>query len=431
MKSQSVQKILRAGSGCKSNTRLALAGLAIMLLLPVISLAAPAADDVVSQARTLAYSGRDHRPQALALLKDHLAQDPTDSEARVLYGVVLSWQGQYDEAREQLKQVLTASPDHADALPALINVELWSGHPNSAEQLAHDALIRKPDQVNLMIAEAHALDNMNHPKEALALLDRALKLDPNNNDAKVMRRRITITSQKFEVLVNHSYDWFSDGRDGQHETSVSMSVPAFNPFSTVVGRINRADRFGTTSYQSEMDLYPRFRPGTYGYFNIGYSADEHLYPSYRVGAELFQSLPRGFEASGGYRHLEFTSGGVDIYTFSLAKYFHNWLFTGRGFVTPGDPGTSGTALLSARYFLGSEGLHDYLEFRYSVGASPAQATTALDIEVLASSRYTAVFDKRLATHWLAEITGSIANSQRVGLSDLRQYEFQGYIFYRF
>jgi YaiO family outer membrane protein len=243
-----------------------------------------------------------------------------------------------------------------------------------------------------------------------------------------MRRRITVTSQKFEVLVNHTYDWFSDGRNGQHETSVSMSGPT--GFGSVVARVNRADRFDLVSYQEEVDFYPHFRAGTYGYLNVGYSADNNLYPVYRVGAELFQSLPNGFEASGGYRHLEFTSG-VDIYTFSLAKYWRNFLFTGRGFVVPGSPGTSGTGLFSVRYFLGAEGLHDFLEFRYSHGASPAEATTTLNVEVLSSSKYSAVFDKRLATHWLAEVSGSIAQNQQLGLSHLRQYEFQGYIFYRF
>jgi hypothetical protein len=122
---------------------------------------------------------------------------------------------------------------------------------------------------------------------------------------------------------------------------------------------------------------------------------------------------------------------VDIYTFSLAKYFHNWLFTGRGFVVPGDPGPSGTALFSARYFLGSEGLHDYLEFRYSHGASPALAQTITDIEVLASSRYGVVLDKSLGGRWSALFNGNLAQDQRIGLVHLRQYEVQGGLYFRF
>jgi hypothetical protein len=98
---------------------------------------------------------------------------------------------------------------------------------------------------------------------------------------------------------------------------------------------------------------------------------------------------------------------------------------------PGDPGTSGTALLTARYFLGSEGLHDYVEFRYSHGASPAEAQTTTDIEVLASSRYGVALDKRLASRWSAFFYGNVAQDQRIGLNHLETYEVQGGFYYRF
>lgn len=385
-------------------------------------------EDPVAQARQLAYSGKEHRDEALAILKKHLETEADDSDARVLYGIVLSWQGRYDEAREQLKQVLANNPTHADALPALINVEFWSGHPENAEQLACEALEIKPDNVSLLLLQARALRRMNRNREARAVLDRVLVLDSQNQDARQMRREITTTTLTREFLISHSFDWFSDGRSGQHETTVSLKDST--PYGSLIGRLNRADRFSTTDYQGELDFYPHFRPGTYGYFNVGYSPRGSLYPSYRVGADLYQSLGHGLEISGGYRRLGFTTG-VDIYTFSLAKYFHNWLFTGRGFVVPGDPGTSGTALFSARYFLGSEGLHDYIELRYSHGASPALAQTTQDIEVLSDSRYGVVFDKALGSRWVGTFSGNIGESQRLGLSHLLQYEVQGGLYFRF
>jgi len=384
-------------------------------------------DDPVAHARQLAYSGKEHRDQALMILKEYLKQND-DSDARVLYGIVLSWQGRYDESREQLKQVLAGNPTHADALPALINVEFWSGHPENAEMLAREALVRKPDNIDLLLLQARALRRMNRNREAQAVLDHVLTLDSKNQAARQMRREITTTTLNREVLISHSYDWFSDGRSGQHETSLSMKSPT--PYGSVIGRINRADRFDTTDYQTELDFYPHYRQGTYGYFNVGYSPRGNLYPSYRVGTDLYQSIGHGLEISGGYRRLGFSTG-VDILTFSLAKYFHNWLFTGRGFVVPGDPGTSGTAVFSARYFLGSEGLHDYLEFRYSHGASPAQAQTLQDIEVLSDSRYSIAFDKALGSRWVGSFSGNIGQSQRIGLSHLMQYEVQGGLYFRF
>ena len=384
--------------------------------------------DPVARARQLAYSGKEHREEALAILKTHLEKEADDSDARVLYGLVLSWQGRYDEARVQLRQVLAGNPTHADALPALINVEFWSGHPENAEQLTRDALAIKPDDIQLLLLRARALRKLNRNREARAVLDRVLALDNHNQNARQMRREITVSTLGKEFLVSHTYDWFSDGRSGQHETTVSLKDST--PYGSVIGRINRADRFDTTDYQGEMDFYPHFRSGTYGYLNVGYSPRGSLYPSYRIGGDLYQSLPHGFEISGGYRRLAFTTG-VDIYTFSLAKYFHNWLFTGRGFVVPGDPGASGTALFSARYFLGTEGLHDYVEIRYSHGASPALAQTTQDIEVLADSRYGVVFDKALGTRWAGTFSGNIGQSQRIGLSHLLQYEAQLGLYFRF
>lgn len=400
----------------------------VLALLPCLPRLAKAADDVVAEARQLAYSGKEHREQALALLKQHLDQEPDDNEARVLYGTVLSWQGQYDEARKQLNTVLVNRPNHGDALPALINVEFWSGHPENAEALARSALARQPDQVDMLLVEAKAMIRTNRNADAMSVLNHILTLDPNNQDARRMRRELSITMLKREFYVNHSYDWFSDGRNGQLETTFSLSNPT--PVGSVITRVNRADRFGEVDYQPEIDYYPHIRPGMYADINVGYSVHGNLYPSYKVGADLFQSVGHGFELSGGYRRMDFSSG-VDIYTFAVAKYYGNWLFTGRGFVVPGSPGTSGTALLTARYFFGSEGLHNYLEFRYSHGASPALALTTQDIEVLSSSKYGVVFDKGLGRRWVAAFSTSLSQDQQLGLNHLRQYEVSGFLFYRF
>ena len=374
---------------------------AILVFVPRPALAL-AEEDVLASARRLAYSGREHRDQALALLKDYLDKED-DSDARTLYGTVLSWQGRYDEARVQLKIVLAAHPNHGDALPALLNVE-W------------------------MLAEAKALRKLNREHEATKVLDQILAMDHDNKDAAQMHREITVDSLKQEVQVSHSYDWFSDGRSGQHESVLSFSNPT--PLGSVLARVSRADRFSLVSYQTELEFYPHIRPGTYGFVNVGYSYDANLYPRYRVGADLFHNVGHGYEVSGGYRHLGFT-GGVDIYTFSLAKYYKNFLFTGRGFVTPGAPGTSGTALFSARYFLGNEGLHDYVELRYSRGASPAQARTTEDILVLSSNRWILAYDKVVHNRFSLQFSGGAGQSERAGLANLWQYTLQGALYYRF
>ena len=404
---------------------------AALLVSGARALAASGTDavtDPVSQARQLAYSGKEHRSEALSMLQGHLSQDPADSEARVLYGIVLSWEGRYNESREALKQVLAAKPDHGDAVAALINVELWSGHPGDAEVVARGALTRNPDNPALLLADARSLYRLRRYHEAEGVLDHLLLIAPENDEARRLRREITTTSFTREFSSFETYDWFSDGRNGQSESNFQLRNPT--PFGSLIGIMNRGDRFSEIDYQTEVDFYPRIRPGTYGYLAAGHGLHGTLYPTFNVAADLFQSMPRGFEVSGGYRHLQF-SNPVDIYTFALAKYYHNWLLTGRGFVVPGDPGTSGTGLLSARYFLGSEGLHDYVEFRYSRGASPALASTITNVEILASSSYGAALDKQLGNRLYLYGVGKLSQDQQVNQTHLRQYEVQGGVYFDF
>ena len=77
------------------------------------------------KAREAATSGR--RAEALTMLEAHLDRTPRDVDARLLYGLVLSWEGRYDEARPVLQQVLAQAPAYTDARVALMNVEYLVG----------------------------------------------------------------------------------------------------------------------------------------------------------------------------------------------------------------------------------------------------------------------------------------------------------------
>src|SRR5262245_66086677 len=108
--------------------------LLIVAFIACITAHLDAQDDVLPRAREAATSGR--RAEALTMLETHLAASPRDVDARLLYGLVLSWEGRYDEARTALRQVLDQTPTYMDARVALMNVEHWSGHSAAALDLA-------------------------------------------------------------------------------------------------------------------------------------------------------------------------------------------------------------------------------------------------------------------------------------------------------
>ena len=386
-----------------------------------------AADDPVAQARSLAYSGKEYQEDALRILEQYLVKDPADDDARVFYGTVLSWRAKYVEARDQLSRVLAEHPDHSDALQALINVELWSHDPGRAEELARQGLSADPNNIDLWLARATALRDLGRRREALATIDRVLQLSPANADAKRLRRTISDPIREWEAKLSYSSDWFSDHRSVLQQTSLSLRAPS--PIGPLLATVNRADQYGLTSYQTEIEAYPHLGPRTYGHLEFGYSPDANLYPGYRGSAELFHGVGHGIELSGGYWHLQFDTG-VNVYTFAVGKYCGNWLFTGRGFLTPG-AGMTGTALLSARRFFGGEGRHDFLEFAYSRGSSPALATTISEAQALSSSRFIVTYDKVLGKKWVISGTGFIGQEQQAGVPDLKRYSLQGSVLYRF
>ena len=80
--------------------------------------------DSVADARQLATSG--HRSKAIRILEQHLAARPDDLDARTLLGIVLSWDGQYDRARTELRRVLARDPNNVDAQQALRRIDVWS-----------------------------------------------------------------------------------------------------------------------------------------------------------------------------------------------------------------------------------------------------------------------------------------------------------------
>ena len=395
----------------------------------------PETEYTLTHARALATSG--HRAEALRLLEGRLVQSPDDSDARVLYGIVLSWEGRYDESREQLRRVLAKNPNHGDALPALINVELWSDHPDRAEQIARQALQHMPTNATLLFALARALVARNRNGEAVMTLDRLLALEPGNQQALQMRRRIRETSRQWEVSVDHDYEWFS--RAVQPQREVMLNLKRRTPRGSLIARFSHANRFSSSSNQLEVDFYPSIRPGTYAYLNVGYSPDANLYPRYRFGTDVYQSLKGGFEASMGYRRLAFGSG-VNIYTPSLGNYHGNWYFSARGFLTPGTFLTpsgnstriSRTFILSARRYFGETGLHDFVGIRFGRGSGLAQARSLQDVEVLKSSSVTAEFDKSFGRRWSVNFTGGASLEDRSPvLLHIWHYRADGTLYFRF
>lgn len=318
----------------------------IVLALVVLPATAWAQTDIIAVARTAAGEGR--RVEALTMLERHLAQSPEDVDARLVYGLVLSWEGRYDEARRELQRVLAAAPGYTDARVALTNVELWS-------------------------------------------------------------RRRGASRRGWTANVSYSHDRFSDDRGSWHEQSVSLSRST--PIGSIVVRGTRAARFSLTDEQVDVELYPAFRPGTYAYVGLGVASDAALYPHRRGAFELYQSLGRGVEVSAGYRGLEFEEL-THIYVATLTKYVGPWMATGKVYHAPGrrTPDSTSYHGVVRRYF-GADGT-SFAGLGVGHGLSREEVRSLGDFATIAADSVRAQIDVPVAAGWRLQLEASTSRQQQ-------------------
>jgi YaiO family outer membrane protein len=400
--------------------------LALLLVTPVPCLAAggtSATNDAVSRARAME---KDHRAEALKLLEERLTEDPADSDARTLHGIVLSWEGRYDDARLDLRMVLTAHPGHKDALAALINVELWSDHPAEAEKLARSGLDHDGRNPDLLLLRAKALKAMLKLREAHEAAKIATQIDPGNRGAAVLRESLADSLRPWLLTLTHTSDWFSDGRTPWREDQLALSHAI--PAGKMIARFSDATRFGDGSRQTEIDYYPHLRPGSYAYLNAGYSPDAKLYPRYRAAADIFQSIGHGFEVTAGYRRLAFGTG-VNIYTAAATKYHGNWMLTGRTYLTPDSIGTSHSVQITLRRYFGDG--QSYCTVRGGWGSSPAESNNVTDIGILSSRAFAAEFAHGLSRRLSFLMQGGVSQQDRINITGLYDVTLSANFYFHF
>lgn len=330
----------------------------------------------VERARQLAFSGQ--RGEALAELERRLAESPSDYDARTFYGTVLSWEGRREEARRELQRVLNDRPRNSDALVALGHLELWDRNHDLALTLADQALVVAPARIDAQLLCANALMRLDRRAEAMTVVDRVLEIDPDNETAISLRRALRgAPTNSVSVIYDHTR--FDDARRDWNEAGLSWGHRW--PRVSMIATARHAERFSTDDRQIELEAYPSIRRGTYAYLALALGQEHTLFPRWRVGADLYQSLGRGYEAALGYRHLEFASG-TDIYIASLTRYIRNWMLTGRVFHIPRATGSSMSYHALARLYAGNG--RSYAGLRLSKGFRSEEVRSLNDVEVFDS-----------------------------------------------
>ncbi|MCF7805204.1 MAG: YaiO family outer membrane beta-barrel protein [Candidatus Marinimicrobia bacterium] len=333
-------------------------------------------DSLFAEARDAAFE-QENRELARQLSMRALEISPAYHEIRIFLGRLYAWDSQYEQAEKQLQRVLAADPGNTDARGALLDVYIWSEQYTEVLETARSGLRRNPVNEKFLYSKSLALSKTGEPRQAIITLNTLLQVEPSHERGLTLFKLLQEQQALYEVSLSYRYDRFqsADGpwnlictdqnRDPWH--TVNAEINRRFGFGPAIFRVHQASRFGQNDWQAEFDLYPSIRQGTYAYLNVGFAGAD-LFPEYRFGGELYQSLPKAFEVSLGLRYMKFTASDVAVYTMSAGKYWGNYWLNFRTYLTPKAVSFSRSAIFTARrYFRDAE---NYIGLTFSLGESP-------------------------------------------------------------
>ena len=379
-------------------------------------------DSLFKQARDLAFSGK--RTEARALCGKIIAQSPNYVDAQILAARTFMWDGKYDSARTELNNGLKTHPQYYDAIDASVDCEYYADKNAASLKMCETGLSFNPNDENFMIKKAKNLRAMKQADSAKSVLNQLLTKNPNSDPAKQLLQSIKIENLKNSLSISYSLDYFANNAlDPWHLAYLQYGRKT--SIGKFIVRANVGNRFKTNGTQAEVDYYLTYGKGFFGYWNTGYSPSS-IFSKFRAGGDLYKSLPKGFEASVGFRYLVFTNSNVMIYTPYIGKYIGNYWISLRSYIIPGSTGTSASGnLLIRRYFSDRD---NYISFQIGYGNSPDDTRRNLitgDALRLRSERVRIGFNKKVNDTWIFNVGTAYAHEEYLPLSfrDIFTFDF--------
>jgi YaiO family outer membrane protein len=324
-------------------------------------------DELFIQSRKEAFDQKNY-PKAIQTIRQALVQSPNYTDLSVFLGRLYTWSDQIDSARATFDQLWKRDVDSDDFYLAYASLEYWHDDADKALTILDKGLFHTPSSETLLFLKAKVLYGENRYEQASAVLDKILTLDSKNTEAREMAAKINDVTSKNSVGVTYNYVHF-DKQFADDWHIVGVSYKRATGFGSLIFRTNYANKFADNGVQFELEAYPRLSKMFYMYIGTGYSNHVGLFPKFRTGASLYANLPKSFEGEIGFRQLYF-SDNLFMYTASVGKYYQNFWFNLRTFLTPSDSNISHSYTGTIRYY--TKGANDYLGFHFGTGISPEE-----------------------------------------------------------
>lgn len=325
------------------------------------------ADELFVKARTTAFEQKDY-VTSIALAKEALEKAPNYTDISVFLGRLYTWNKDLTAARAVFEDLGKRDVQDEDYFLAYASLEYWNDQNTKAIEIIDKGLSYHSKSEVLLLLKAKVYFGMDNYEEADKAVTTLLSINPKNTEARALAVRIKDLSSKNAVGIIYNYSHFDKQFDNDWHI-VGVSYKRITPIGSVILRGNYANKFAQGGTQIELEAYPRLSKMFYLYVGGGYSDDVGLFPKYRTGVSLNANLPHSFEAELGYRQLYF-SNSIWMYTAAIGKYYKNFWFNLRTYITPDSKNISHSYTGTVRYY--TKGAQDYFAFQIGTGISPEE-----------------------------------------------------------
>ena len=403
---------------------------AILLLgitVPVLAQDQVDPDDLFREARTAAFENEDYET-AIRLSLQALEIAPDYIDIKEFLGRVYFWNGQSDEARMLLKEVLDASPGRILPRSTLADIYIESGDYQDAIALLDDGLKQAPANIDFLFKKGYALELSGRNGNAIYYYRNVQDLDPTHPFVNDRIEGLGTNSRNWQASLQSSYSWFED-TDMDPWILTRVGLTRKGRLGSFELGFNYAERFALADQEIEFVGYPVITSSIYAFTTFGVAVQENFFPAFRGGVALYKVLPGQMEASLGFRYLSFDTQNVSMLTGSFLKLTSRYRFNFQAFLTIDESSTNISGVLSGRrYFSNTD---NFLELRTGYGAAAGEYNSPADVNRENSFEVAGMWQKSLSDSFIFFTELGFYNEQFSNGIDRSRYEALAGIQYDF
>lgn len=125
---------------------------------------------------------RERPEEAISILEERLATFSTDTNLLLAYGLTLEKQGNFEDAEDAFREVLSQDGTNPGALRGMSEILRRRGNTMEAAQMAVRAFTEAPDNVVFAKAAADMLEAIGQTKTAFEVVDMAAHYNPEDEE---------------------------------------------------------------------------------------------------------------------------------------------------------------------------------------------------------------------------------------------------------